>query len=548
MELPEGFVLETQEAPTVPQGFQLEPEQETPRLEQGVNLGLAALQGYTWGAGPKVMSAIGAGQAKVALEAGEAVNNLAGGSYEAPKYSELYKKSVQGYQDRVQQSYEDNPILTPVAEIAGGIKSGLQLGATKLGQGVNNWANGQKATGPLTQKALNFLQRSGKNAALGEAGYRTYKVGTAAPGEEHDALTTGAPVGGMLGMAAPALSAGIGAAGKLVTPQADEALKPVAQLAQKYKIPVSLDQVTSSAPIKNVQKISQELPFSGAGNFRDKQMQAFNRALTRTFGQESDRITPELMNKAFKDVGKEFDQFGRGKAFDVNRFKQSIDDILADQDAYSKEAIEAFKKQADVIMGEAQEGIIKGEKLSHQRGRVNALARKANDFDKQTLFRDLENAVIDTMTEGDEAAQAALSQAKQKYKNLLVIEPLARKAKGGNISPTQLTSRVGKIYGRQFTTGQAGEIGDLARIGNELLPQLGGSDTTQKLLYAGGALGGAQFAPVTTATALGGNAAMQKWINQNPKLVEKVIQDEFLKQLQAPVIPGIGTTTGVLAK
>jgi len=69
----------------------------------------------------------------------------------------------------------------------------------------------------------------------------------------------------------------------------------------------------------------------------------------------------------------------------------------------------------------------------------------------------------------DEDAPIALRDANHKDKNLIVVEPLATKAQAdGLISPSLLTNRMRIVYGREFTRGKAGELGELARLGQFL--------------------------------------------------------------------------------
>lgn len=326
------------------------------------------------------------------------------------------------------------------------------------------------------------------------------------------------------------------AAGKAldaITPSIDEGMVAVGKIAQKYNIPVSFPSLTKSESVKNFQKMSQTVPLSGENKFRAKQMEAFNKALTKSFGYESPRITPEVMNAAFKKVGNEFDSLGKGKVFNSSGFQQSIDDVLADASIYTDDALNAFSKEVDTVRANfAPDGSISGERLGQLRTRLNRLARKTNDADKAELFKSLENSVIDMMTAGDDVAKSALSEAKRKYKNLLVVEPLANKAVGGEINPSLLANRAEKIYGRAYTTGNAGEIGDLARIGKELLIKEGGSDTAPKMVQLG--LGGTALTAFTNPSigvpaagiAAGGiaaNRAVQSGILRNQNLVNRAL-------------------------
>jgi hypothetical protein len=325
------------------------------------------------------------------------------------------------------------------------------------------------------------------------------------------------------------------AAAKALTPSVQEGLVDVALSARKFDIPLSLDQVTGSRALKNVQKVSQELPFSGQQGFREAQMRAYNKALFKTVGVEADAFTPKNMALAFDKVGGEFDAVTKGKTFGIGG--NFIDDLAATAEdvrsQYGDEAFNAFQREASKVISDFQGDSISGELISRQRGRINALARKASPGQKEALL-DLENTIVDGITSGDPAIEAALSQAKQRYKNLIVLEPVATKAKGGMISPSLLNNRVASVYKRAYTLGNSGDIGELARVGYELLPELGGSDTTQKLLTAGAA-GSMLSNPVSIAplaVGVGSNRAFQSAVNRNQSLVNAAIKKSEAEQLK----------------
>lgn len=501
-------------------------------LENIANVGIAGLQGATFGVGPKVMSAVAAPMAKVGLEGVEAIS---GGAYEAPPLGDVYRGIYGDVSGKISSAREQMPQATLAAETVGALGSGYGAG------GVAARFLPKMGTSLASKAARLFGSALG-----GEASYRAYKAGTAQPGTELEELTTGAPVGAIAGAAAPAISA----AAKPFMPAIEEGLKASVNLAKKYDIPVALSQVTPSKALENIQKISQELPFSEWGKFKDKQVGAFQRALTRTFGQDSDKITTQVMDKAFKDVGKDFDTLASGKTFPVGgRIDTARNEILEDASAYSGDAIKAFNKEIRNIKKSVKDGNIKGEELNFLRARMNRLARKTADPEKADLFRDAENLVVDLMTEGDDVAKGVLSEVKQKYKNLLVVEPLAAKAKKGQIQPSLLTNRVNKIYGRSAVRGQAGAMGELAQIAREVLPELGGSDTAQKMLYTGGSILGLlePTAAGFTATALSANTAYQAWLNQNQAIIRKTLEDQFKRAMSNPkVAASLGATAAAI--
>lgn len=491
----------------------------------------ARAYGFAGGAipfGNRITSALGAAGAK-------AVDSFSKNPVLQNKtFGDLYAQAMAD----TRATQDANSFETLQGNIAG-IASTLPLAATKALWGVvptqgvrgainaipkglstvGNFVGGSKAAkdASVITKAGSGALRSARGAVVAAPVGAAYAAGEAKPGEMLEQAKFGAGVAAGFGAASPVIMSGAGA----LAPKVDDGLAEIGKLAQKYNIPISFDQITGSRAVKNLQKISQELPFSGQDSFRDKQLSAFNRALLKTVGRDGDKFSPVTMDIAFIDVGRKFDKLGKGKKFHTQSLQQAISEILEDADQFAtKDAINNFKNATKKIWENVdQNGVIAGEKLNTTRSKINMLARKAGSQDTKELLRDLENAVIETLSEGDET----LSLAKQQYKNLLALEPLAAKAKGGNISTTQLLNRVNRIYGRQFVRGKAGEIGDLARVGYEILPELGGSDSAQKLLYMGGALGGAQFAPVTTTSALVANRALQSGVNRNQSVVRRAL-------------------------
>jgi hypothetical protein len=217
-------------------------------------------------------------------------------------------------------------------------------------------------------------------------------------------------------------------------PSIDKGLADVVASAQKYKIPLSLDQVSGSRALKNVQKISQELPFSGQQAFRDKQMAAWNKAIFNTVGVDANAFTPANMAKAFDKVGGEFDAITKGRVFNLG--DNFVDNLVALEaeipSTYGADALNVYQTEVSRILDDFSKGDnIKGEVLAHHRSRINRLARKASPSIAPAL-RELEGALVDGITSGNDIAKKALTQAKHRYKNLIAIEPLAAKAKGGN--------------------------------------------------------------------------------------------------------------------
>ena len=500
----------------------LVPEQETTPLQKAVNLGAAYTTGRTLGLGPKIAAGVGALPAKGILEARELFTGQ-----EAPNVRELYEMGVDVYRQPIEQARKDNPILAPVAEMGGGVVSGFKMAGTKAAQQLGRLAR-SKGVAP---KALGI----GGAFASGELAERTYKAGEAPIGAEQDILLSKTPgLGGLLGGGLAA----VGVAGRALAPQIDEGLSQVAQLAEKHNIPLSIDQITSGRGIKTLQKLSQNIPGSGQAAFRDAQMKAVNRGLAKTLGMDFDTFNRDNIRMSFETIGRKFDTFGKGKVFDADDLKVGMREILEDAPEFgTDDAVKMLSKNIEKVLVEIQDGKITGEKLNMLRSRINANARKTKLPDANELLRDLENVVIETLAKGD---KGAMSQAKQQYKNILVLEPLLAKAKGGNLPVNQLTTRVNRIYGRNFVKGQAGEIGELADVSRELLPELGGSDTAANLTtlgLVGGGFGGALVEPSTlliSGGAMAVNRAIQSGVNRNQAIINNMTKSARKELMALP--------------
>lgn len=528
----------TSEAPPEPVQDKKPWDQFANVLPQGNagGVGRALAYGFSGGGipfGNVITSGIGAG-----------IANLAG----AGDFKDLYDQAKAD----TKATQEEHPTATLVGNIAG-IASTLPIGFKKtppggggIGGGINavaakvgDFARGSKVAkdASMGAKALNLASRAGRGAIVAAPIGGLYAAGDADTGNRGQAFVDGALASGGIAAALPIAGAALGAGVSAALPKIDDGLREVGELAVKYKIPVSLDQLSTSRALKTAQKVSQDLPFSGQTGFRDKQMLSLNRELFKTVGIKADKFTPKTMDRAFSEVGKEFDDLGRGKVFSLNPLTQSIQEIAEDAKITSTaDAMGNFRNAIERVYKNMDDaGNITGEKLNQLRSEINGLARKTSSNDTKELLLDLENALIETMTDADPAIAAAFSKTKQKYKNLLVLEPLAAKAKGGNISPTQLQNRVSKIYGRSFVRGQAGEIGDLARVGFELLPELGGSDTQSKMLYALGAGGGALANAPAVAAGLTANRALQSGVNRNPAVIKKLLSEKEIMKLPPAV-------------
>lgn len=513
------------------------------------SLAAPLLEGLSLGLAPKLGAALGSIPAKGVLEAREAITGI-----EAPSLGDIYKQGVEIYQGLGDTARQEMPKLSLGAELIGGVGSGVGLAKTA----------GAKALGALAGRG-GLAGRVGAGALAGETAQRVYEAGTGDVGQELDTLTRGGvSMGGILGGAIPAVGSAVRAGGSFLTPAIKDTAEETVKLAQKYNIPLGIDDLTGSKFYQNLIQKGGQLPFAGGTSAAENQLKAFTKAVARTVGLDDvDGLTPEAMDKAFDKIGGEFDKIAKGKIFAVSddildRMSTLVDDI--DDASISPEVKTKIMKKLDTVFKSlSPDDTISGENLNKIRADLNKSARGATDSGLKSAYKDVENFVIDIMAEGNSEARKALTDAKYKYKNLIAIEPLAQKVQEeGIISPALLTNRVRQVYGRDFTRGRAGELGDLAKLGQVIKQKVPDSGTPIGNVMLGAMTGGnvplAFISPTAAAaqagaTGLGilGNRAIQSR-NIDPEVIKRLSQGlPALNALSGQRALGLGNLSGIIS-
>ncbi len=373
-----------------------------------------------------------------------------------------------------------------------------------------------------------------------------------------------------VGLAGRAAGRGIaegaaGAMGKLLPGIDADTAKLAMKAMDEYDIPLSHQQVSRSPSADAFQKISQEIPFSGTAQFQEKQYKALNKAFARSFGQTAENITPEVMDRAYRQLGAGFDKMFNGQTIhltpeDISLMKgvlsESKKSIGEDAQKILKENLDTIFKNLDevntkptttydpygpstVIPSQTTGYTISGEKANQIRTQIQEVLRKQKDMAGEAAdpyISDVLDRFMDASFDSlPDASRENYKNLKYKYKNLIAGTPVGAKALRGNINPTLLEGAVRRVYGdTAYARGQAGELGDLAKISKTFLPKLGGSDTITKggMAAAIGAPLGA-FAATGPAGALGtmavegagmGANRLYQGINTNQKAVREFIK------------------------
>lgn len=395
--------------------------------------------------------------------------------------------------ERAAQEYNQRPRVWEGNAIAGSALEAIPLSefggsmlskATSLGP-IGSFAAGASDAGPLVR----FASPVARNALLGGgvSGAQTY-LDTGDPDASARNFLTGAGMGAGFGLGARAL----GASGRSIVggPISDVRSQLAQTAADKYGIDLRSSQITGSPALRTLDEIA------GSGAADVSQRAAFNAALTKTVGEDAPALTKPVMAQAKARIGQVFeDVASRTNLTADQQFQNDLAQI--DSDAQGLPEERAVGKEIDkVFYAVNPAGQIDGSTylaLTRQGGAVeraqnsaNATVARAGDALRQAL----DGALVRSASPDD---VAALSTARQQYKAMKTLEPLAAKAgPDGLIDPGAVLPKVVGNYDNYAYTGtKPNDLGELAEIGSTFLkPGAGGYRSAAPWIKGGvGALG-----------------------------------------------------------
>jgi len=415
------------------------------------------------------------------------------GMSDAPTFSERMTENEKRIKAGTDKFIEQRPIESTVGQVAGGIGAMAPAAATAVG------ARALGMVGSLGQRVVaGGLSGFGLNAA--DSAART--------GDAKNALL-GGEIGGAIGAATPLAGRVIGAGvNKLMAPAVDATTDYLMQKAAQFGIPIRPAQTSTSPFVNKLDQMIPKIPGSGMGKAIEEQQTSFNRAVAKTFGEDADAITTDVMARAKKRIGREFDHVANNTAirFD-NVLGNDLSKIVQDAGTVLEPAqITPLAQRVTAIANMAKTGVIDGEAFQAMTKRGAPLDRLMKDADPNKRFyaTEIREALNDAMERSatPEMAQR-LRQARLEYKNMKTIEDIAEKAPTGNVSPLLLMGQVRKSF-PNMAYGGGGDLADLARIGQRFMKQPPNSGTPlgNKVLDVF-----THAAPALAGAAIGGGAA-----------------------------------------
>ena len=380
-------------------------------------------------------------------------------------------------------------------------------------------------------------------------------------------LTQGTPYEGaarFAGALTPTAAAG-GIARLMGTGTINPARAALASKAiNQFDIPLRGSQISQTPFANYLDSVVGKVPFSGLEPENELQRTNFSRAVAGTFGENATNLTPEVMSRARKRIGDVFDNVAAKTNIPsdtVNALGDKLFGILDDaRTTLGTPNASPIENQIDRVMSVVgKDGTISGD--SYQ-----ALTRKGAPLDRgmnagvdpnvKNYVGSIRNALDDALEQSAAPEDlAALRTARLQWKNMRTVQDLASKAGiEGEITPALLLGAVRKSYKDMAYSG-AGDIGDLANIGNEFLKEKPTSSTAERsLLYKLLELGGAGTAGVLGlenpealvrgAAAAAGTVVASRGVGS--ALRSNLYRNSLLRAAQAPT-PSNAAPLGALA-
>ena len=265
---------------------------------------------------------------------------------------------------------------------------------------------------------------------------------------------------------------------KNAIPSAPQGFQPInakteaGKILQKNQIPLDKGQATDNPLLKRVSSALKDNPITTGKEqqFNQTQQKAFNRAVLRSVGVDSDSASQSAMAEAKQKIGRLYDQVGKNGAFFDNQLQSDIGNI--EQNANSTVLnIKPLKNNIeDILNAVDSSGKINGQKFIQIRSNLSDLSKKP---DVGPVARQLHDALIGALERSNPKDAEILAQANQQWRVLKNIETAIDKGLSGYISPLRLSNAIAAKAQRNasiYGIGGDQDLISLAKAGREILP------------------------------------------------------------------------------
>ena len=303
----------------------------------------------------------------------------------------------------------------------------------------------------------------------------------------------------MLGGAAAGAGgeAGVKAIGRIAQPIAKQ-LSPVGekavQILKDAGIPLDAAQATGSKVLERAKAFLSDNPITAGAqaSFAGAQKAAYNKAVAKTFGEDAEHITPEVITAAKDRIGNVYDDVATRVNIGVDKEFKSALSHLNDEAMHTLDDSQhqIIQKNINDIIAKAEQngGHLDAAQYKNLKKRLDKLSG-SKDTDVAGYARDLRDLLNKGLSDsaefyGNKADVALLKQANKEWGNMRKVEDVADFSTG-EISPSKLYNSL-KTKGKRYSFyAEDPQLANLAAAGKNVLPEkLPNSGTTARILNA----------------------------------------------------------------
>lgn len=140
-------------------------------------------------------------------------------------------------------------------------------------------------------------------------------------------------------------------------------------------------QLSSSTPLKAVRSTVGRLPFSGAQKVGQQQVEQFNRAVARTFGEDAPAVNQSLYAKAKARIGSEFNRLSERNAVNVD--DQLLGDLVSVQQEAAQfgadDTVKAVNSAIEKAIGRTENRAIAGKAYQSMDSQLGKLMKSGGE-------------------------------------------------------------------------------------------------------------------------------------------------------------------------
>lgn len=475
-------------------------------------------------------------------------------------YPNVIKQGVQKFGEAISPLTNALPDLGPAEP-----QSAFERGAVGAGSGVANAASFMLPGAVISKFAPAGSVLSGVGGAMASQPLVQLAAGGAGGGV---AEGTGSEMAGLVtGLAVPTVPALIKSVGRrAITPFANQLSnneQKLAKAAEKIGIKLTPGQATGSPGLRTMESSFGQLPLTAKsqGEIYGGQRSAFNKAVLGKAGINASEASPEVLDDAFRAIGKEFDDLASKTVVKVDQ--KFVDDIAGVASNYGRrlptDVAPVFKSYIDDLavlqQNLANNPQIAGQEYQKISSAIKRRARSAgNNPDLQEALLKLSTTLDDTLERsGGPALKGAWQDVRNRYRNMLTVDRAMGAGtqtdrSAANIPFSGLRTAVKGMDKSGYSRGR-GDLNELSRVGDFLgsaIPPDSGTarrSMMQSLLTFGGpgaaggfaaAGGNPAIAAMVAALSVGGPKAAQMAYS-NPT-VQAYLKNQLLQPQKGPAM------------